>query len=194
MLSGLPADAGPQDVGNVRALISRLNTVLTADDVNAEKEREIKKRIADVQLQLEPFEEVRLKLKEKNKQFKNKTLEETSAVPEGLHTDTTINLAGFGRHGAAIWPIGTVNLVGVLLGYHGTGHLLRRLRHHHGHVRLLCGHSTGTQIPSKNAYKIACFGRIVAKYQEKYVFLYCFVLKFLLSHSASPFNPFIYSW
>ncbi|CUT98976.1 coiled coil domain containing protein 109A [Echinococcus multilocularis] len=56
---GLPEDIGPKELGSVRALISRLNTVLTAEDINAEKEREIKKRIADVQLQLEPFEEKR---------------------------------------------------------------------------------------------------------------------------------------
>lgn len=57
-LVGIPTDLGPKELGQVRALISRLNTVLTAEDVQAEKEREIKKRIADVQLQLEPFEEV----------------------------------------------------------------------------------------------------------------------------------------
>ncbi|KAM7536442.1 hypothetical protein Aperf_G00000085545 [Anoplocephala perfoliata] len=56
---GIPADASPEDFGNVRALINRLNTTLSAEDVNAEKEREIKKRIADVQYQLEPFEEKR---------------------------------------------------------------------------------------------------------------------------------------
>lgn len=58
VLAGLPKDVGPKELGSVRALINRLNTVLTAEDINAEKEREIKKRIADVQLQLEPFEEV----------------------------------------------------------------------------------------------------------------------------------------
>ncbi|VUZ41389.1 unnamed protein product [Hymenolepis diminuta] len=56
---GIPSDLGPKELGQVRALISRLNTVLSAEDVQAEKEREIKKRIADVQLQLEPFEEKR---------------------------------------------------------------------------------------------------------------------------------------
>ncbi len=50
----------PNELSTVRALVNQLNSILTADDVNAEKEREIKKRIADVQHQLEPFEEVRL--------------------------------------------------------------------------------------------------------------------------------------
>ncbi|KAM3175893.1 hypothetical protein ACTXT7_007611 [Hymenolepis weldensis] len=55
----IPSDLGPKELGQVRALINRLNTLLSAEDVQAEKEREIKKRIADVQLQLEPFEEKR---------------------------------------------------------------------------------------------------------------------------------------
>lgn len=59
---GIPSDLGPKELGQVRALVSRLNTVFSAEDVQAEKEREIKKRIADIQLQLEPFEEKRLLL------------------------------------------------------------------------------------------------------------------------------------
>nr|CDS25318.2 coiled coil domain containing protein 109A [Hymenolepis microstoma] len=55
----IPSDLGPKELGQVRALVSRLNTVFSAEDVQAEKEREIKKRIADIQLQLEPFEEKR---------------------------------------------------------------------------------------------------------------------------------------
>ncbi|VDD79661.1 unnamed protein product, partial [Mesocestoides corti] len=62
---GLPEDVTPQELGTVRVLVNRLNTVLTADDINAENEREIKRRIADVQHQLEPFEEKRLQLAEK---------------------------------------------------------------------------------------------------------------------------------
>ncbi|VDO05158.1 unnamed protein product [Rodentolepis nana] len=59
---GIPSDLGPKELGQVRALVSRLNTVFSAEDVQAEKEREIKKRIADIQLQLEPFEEKRISL------------------------------------------------------------------------------------------------------------------------------------
>lgn len=58
MVVGLPERVRPNELKTVRALVNQLSTALTADDINAEKERELKKRIADVQYQLEPFEEV----------------------------------------------------------------------------------------------------------------------------------------
>lgn len=57
--------------------------------------------------------------------------------------NATSDVARFGRDESAVWPAGPANLVGVLVGYHGARHLLRRLRHHDGHVRLLRRHQTG---------------------------------------------------
>ena len=48
-----------------------------------------------------------------------------------------------GPDGTTIWPAGSSHLVGILLGHHGTGHLLRHLRHGHCIVCLLCGYETG---------------------------------------------------
>ena len=49
-------------------------------------------------------------------------------------------LGGPGRHESTVRHPGAAHLVGVLLGHHGAGDVLRDVRHVHGHVRLLRTH------------------------------------------------------
>lgn len=52
----------PDDLSQARAMISQLYTTLNASEFNLTREREIKKRLEDLQLQIQPLEEHRQKL------------------------------------------------------------------------------------------------------------------------------------
>lgn len=75
-------------------------------------------------------------------------------------------VGGASSDGRPVWIPGPPDLVGLLLGYHGTCHLLRDLRHHHGNVCLFCSHKTGdyrcyfliqtsTSFPRAKSYKLS---------------------------------------
>ncbi|VDK82834.1 unnamed protein product [Dibothriocephalus latus] len=54
----LPKHVSSSEINHIRTLIGQLNCALNADDVYAERERELRRRIDDVTMQLEPFEQV----------------------------------------------------------------------------------------------------------------------------------------
>ena len=58
--------------------------------------------------------------------------------------DDTAAVVGARYDGPTVWVTRTAHLVGILLGHHGTGHLLCHLRHSHRHVCVLRRHKTGT--------------------------------------------------
>nr|VZI38846.1 unnamed protein product [Spirometra erinaceieuropaei] len=58
----LPKDVSASEINHIRTLIGQLNCALNADDVYAERERELRRRIDDVTMQLEPFEQKRSQL------------------------------------------------------------------------------------------------------------------------------------
>lgn len=57
--------------------------------------------------------------------------------------------SGMGRaciHGSAIWIPGAFNMVGILMGYHGTCHLFCHIRIKYCHVRIFCPDKRGTSL------------------------------------------------
>ncbi|BHF75465.1 hypothetical protein SprV_0501856100 [Sparganum proliferum] len=58
----LPKDVSASEINHIRTLIGQLNCALNADDVYAERERELRRCIDDITMQLEPFEQKRSQL------------------------------------------------------------------------------------------------------------------------------------
>ena len=60
-----------------------------------------------------------------------------------LSSPSAIDVGRSRPYGDSVRVLGALNVVGVFVGCHGTGHLLRDLRDRHGNVRLLLRHEAG---------------------------------------------------
>lgn len=75
--------------------------------------------------------------------FLSVILAEGGASGEGGEEGTQDEVCGAWSDGGTVRVPGTADLVGILMGYHGAGHLFRYLRHIYGDIRLLCAHQSG---------------------------------------------------
>ncbi|XP_017863722.1 PREDICTED: uncharacterized protein LOC108614223 isoform X2 [Drosophila arizonae] len=105
----------------VRKIIAQLYEAFNVGEYQLEKSNQLAKELETLRYELEPLEEVK----------------KNGAGQKGRATHQHDDLGGSWPDVRAVRHTRAINLVGILLGYYGAGHLFCYLRHDNGHVRLL---------------------------------------------------------